>query len=341
MNPAPQLSVIIPAYDRVEPLRLTLRCALEAARPLDAEILVVDDGSSPPLSERLAHEIAAHPRLRILRQPNQGSIVARQTGLAAARGAYVQFIDSDDLVHPEKFTREIALLEQGAGDIAYSDIASYRLDASGAPVFFPAETVPATGDAVDFLLRLQPLPHNPLYRRDWLVSRLLPPLFPPDRRQDPAGDVWLYYNLLGAEARILKLDLPLCAIGQHDEDRYSRCWERIGVASLLIAEDFMRATKDRREFDAVRRSVAATALQAWRRLPVDFHPGYDRRLLEIWRAAPAPARAVGLGRFRILAACVGVERAARWLRRLRNHRYATCRTLDDPALNALMASASR
>jgi glycosyltransferase involved in cell wall biosynthesis len=102
------VSVIIPAFNRVEPLKQTLRSAARALQQLgqSAEILLIDDGSSPPLSEQLEHFQAGWP-ITHLRQSNQGSIVARQKGLFAAQGEYVLFLDSDDLIPPEKIARQV------------------------------------------------------------------------------------------------------------------------------------------------------------------------------------------------------------------------------------------
>ena len=73
---------------------------------------------------------------------------------------------------------------------------------------------------------------NPLYRRAYLLSPLATPVVPGERRFDPAGDVWLYYNLCTNPARIHKVDAPLAAAGVHTEQRYSHHWEKLGVAAL-------------------------------------------------------------------------------------------------------------
>ena len=91
---APELSVVIPVYNRpAEAVR-----AIESVYSQhveDLEILVVDDGSDPPLA--LPQILTGAPRLRLLRHaPNRGAAAARNTGLRAARGTWIAFLDSDD-----------------------------------------------------------------------------------------------------------------------------------------------------------------------------------------------------------------------------------------------------
>jgi hypothetical protein len=335
MTAAPIVSIVIPAFNRVAPLRLTLRSAARAATRLPAEIIVVDDGSTPPLAEVL-RDFTDAP-ISVLRQPNQGSMVARHTGLLAARGDYVLFLDSDDLVHPEKLTWQTAAMRDAHADISYSDMAHYELGPDGTPEFTPAQTLAATSNSIDFFLRLQPTPHNPIYRRDYLLRHLSAPMIPMHRRYDPVGDVWIYFNLLLHPARLVKVDAPLTAIGRHDESRFSGHWEKLGVASLRLMEDFIAACPQTPATAAARTAVGECAFVSWRRLPRDFDANFDARLLALWRRTPpGPLSRLGEKRFAQLARLIGPEFAARLLRRLRGHTYASCRTLDDREYRALL-----
>jgi glycosyltransferase involved in cell wall biosynthesis len=120
--------VVIPAYGRVEPLKYTLKSAARALREAGGggEIVVVDDGSEPPLEGQLQGFEAGHP-VKFLRQKNQGSIVARMTGLAAAQGKYVLFLDSDDLIHPEKIRAQTKAMKESGAEVGVSDMAEARL----------------------------------------------------------------------------------------------------------------------------------------------------------------------------------------------------------------------
>lgn len=90
-----KLSVVIPVY-KVEPY--LERCVRSVYRQSfrDLEIIMVDDGS-PDNSGKLADQLATEDsRARVIHQENQGLSGARNTGLRAAKGDYVVFLDSDD-----------------------------------------------------------------------------------------------------------------------------------------------------------------------------------------------------------------------------------------------------
>ena len=340
---SPIVSVVIPAFNRVAPLQATLRSAERAVRRLSApaEILVVDDGSTPPLESRLAGVVDS-ALVRFTRQPNQGSIVARLTGLAAARGEFVLFLDSDDCVSEDKLRRHCETLAADPGlALTYDDVgASENPSDPASPVQLVSQLDHAT-DLPDLVLRVQPLPHGCVYRRPYLNRALARPVVAPRRDMDPSGDVWLYYNLSVHPASFAKIDGALTFVGVHDEGRYSQCWERLGVASLLLAERFMAATAASAAEESVRRArevAGECAFRSWRKLPRDFSPAYTDRLLAVWRSAPRGQLAqLGGPLFRTLATALGPVAAGRLLR-LRNGDYASCRTLDDAALGRLLAS---
>lgn len=337
----PAVSVIIPGHNRIEPLKTTLRSAAAAAARLPAgsvEILLVDDGSTPPLTEQLTGFDPGHSVVHLF-QSNQGSIVARLTGLASAQGERVLFLDSDDLIHPNKLAAHLNTDHNPEADIIYDDMAEAALGPDYTATFTPGRRLARTVQSVELLLKIQPPPHNPVYRRAYLARALSRPIIPQDRHMDPAGDVWLNYNLAPHSARVAKIDAPLTAVGPHREIRYSLHWEKIGIAALLIAEAFQRHCPTNASTLAARQTVGEIAFEAWRRLPYDFHPDYTRRQLAVWQRAPR-GRLSALGRpnFVALARIIGPTAAGHLFRRLRGKPYANSRTLSDEELADLLFS---
>lgn len=107
------LSVIVPVYNAAATLEKCAASVLSQA-PEDAELILVDDGSaddSPALCDRLA---AQDSRVRVIHQKNGGASAARNAGLAAANGRYVQFVDADDWVNPGLYDAALPPLEAGA-----------------------------------------------------------------------------------------------------------------------------------------------------------------------------------------------------------------------------------
>lgn len=114
----PFFSVVIPLYNRAAIVGDTIR-SVQAQDWQDFEIVVVDDGSRDnpePVIEGLGD-----PRVRYIRQDNAGGGAARNRGIAAARGRYIAFLDSDDLFLPGKLsTMAEALSSDDGTTVLYS-----------------------------------------------------------------------------------------------------------------------------------------------------------------------------------------------------------------------------
>jgi glycosyltransferase involved in cell wall biosynthesis len=103
---APLVSVIIPTYNRAALVQEAL-ASVQAQTYRDYEIVVVDDGSTDDTREVLC----ANREIRVLRHPHRrGVSAARNTGISAARGPWLAFLDSDDLWLPDKLARQMAYL---------------------------------------------------------------------------------------------------------------------------------------------------------------------------------------------------------------------------------------
>ena len=92
----PTFSVIIPTYNRLSQLQATL-ASVWSQTFTDYEVIVVDDGSS---DDTPAYLSSLGDRITVQRQTNAGPGVARNNGAANTRGAYLAFLDSDDLWFP-------------------------------------------------------------------------------------------------------------------------------------------------------------------------------------------------------------------------------------------------
>ncbi len=99
---APELSIVIPAYNEAEGIGPVLR-RLAAAHP-EAEILVVDDGSTDGTAQVV--ESLGLPNVRVIRHPyNKGNGAAVKTGIRHARGRWVAMMDADGQHAPEDLDR--------------------------------------------------------------------------------------------------------------------------------------------------------------------------------------------------------------------------------------------
>jgi GT2 family glycosyltransferase len=102
-----KVSVIIPTYNRRGYIRQAVESVL-AQTFQDLEIIVVDDGSTDGTDEVLRDY---SNRITYIYVENRGFVEARNTGMKAASGEYIAWLDSDDLYHPHKTALEVAVLD--------------------------------------------------------------------------------------------------------------------------------------------------------------------------------------------------------------------------------------
>ena len=104
----PRVSVIMPAYNTAQYIGDAIDSVLNQDYP-NKELIIIDDGSTDGTVDIIRRY---EPAVTLLTQKNQGSAVARNAGLDAARGDYVAFLDSDDIWLPGKLTAQVTYMEQ-------------------------------------------------------------------------------------------------------------------------------------------------------------------------------------------------------------------------------------
>jgi glycosyltransferase involved in cell wall biosynthesis len=107
----PRVSVVIAAYNAADTLEATL-ASVAAQTCRDFELVVVDDGSTDTTPALLTRFVQTHAWARWIRQDNAGAAAARERAIAAARGAFIAFLDADDLWLPEKLAMQMALFDR-------------------------------------------------------------------------------------------------------------------------------------------------------------------------------------------------------------------------------------
>lgn len=102
------VTTIIPVHNRAELLRDAVTSVFEQTyRPI--EIVIVDDGSTDATSAAADAFAAEHPgEVVVLHQSNTGPGLAREAGRLSAKGEFIQYLDSDDVLLPEKFALQVA-----------------------------------------------------------------------------------------------------------------------------------------------------------------------------------------------------------------------------------------
>lgn len=108
-NVDPLVSVIIPVHNRFEFANKTIQSVYEQTyRPI--ELLIIDDFSQEPYTPRVESSHNFHVKT-MRHKSNYGPGASRESGRIAAHGGYISYLDSDDLWHPEKLKKQVAMLK--------------------------------------------------------------------------------------------------------------------------------------------------------------------------------------------------------------------------------------
>jgi CDP-glycerol glycerophosphotransferase len=122
------ISVIVPVFN-VEAYLADCLDSVLAQTVGDLEVVLVDDGSTDGSAAIAQSYVARDDRFRIVSQPNGGLSKARNTGLDAATGDFLAFLDSDDLLPPNAYELLLGALEQTGSDFATGNV--HRLSSWG------------------------------------------------------------------------------------------------------------------------------------------------------------------------------------------------------------------
>lgn len=122
------VSTIIPVYNRPGMLREAVASVL-AQTYNTIEVIIVDDGSNDDTPHTIEQLVANGQGLvKSVRQQNAGPGVARETGRQLAKGEFIQYLDSDDLLLPCKFEFQVGALRANSGSgVAYGKTRHYRV----------------------------------------------------------------------------------------------------------------------------------------------------------------------------------------------------------------------
>ncbi len=209
------VSVIIPCYNRAHLVVETLESvAAQTYSPI--EVIVVDDGSTDDSVEVIKRwKLLKEPgnehlaSLRCIQQENAGPSAARNSGIRECSGEFIQFLDSDDILHPEKLAQQVSAIRREDADFCVCNYRNFR------------ETPDEAGSVVDFYHR----PHTtddfpeyypmdtpaPLFRRNVVAKN-----GPWDETLDAGEDFEYNFRIVARGAKGTWLDEVLLYVRKHD-----------------------------------------------------------------------------------------------------------------------------
>lgn len=221
----PRLSVIVPAYQAADTIGSSLGSTLRAL-PRDAEIVVLDDGSSDGTAD--AARGLQDSRVRVLSRPNRGVAATLNDLLAATDSEFVARMDADDLVLPGRFSRQLRALAEGA-DGAFTTVVTWG---SGRPGLPRPSAISAQAFGLHLLLT-NPVAHSTFAGRRAAIEDA------GGYRELPTEDYDLWLRMAARGARLQRLALPGLAYRVHPgQVTASADWRRSSWENVELAEAF-------------------------------------------------------------------------------------------------------
>lgn len=117
----PRISIVMPVFNRQESVVGAIRSVLDQSFT-DWELVIVDDGSTDGTVDAVLETVREDPRVRLLQQANAGVSAARNAALAACRGEFVAFLDSDNAWRPHFLAVMLTALERSRRRIGYAGV---------------------------------------------------------------------------------------------------------------------------------------------------------------------------------------------------------------------------
>ncbi len=305
----PLVSILIPCYNAAPWLAQTLESALAQTWPR-TEIIVVNDGSKDA-SGAIARNFVRRG-VTVIDQPNEGQSAAFNRALAAARGDFLEFLDADDLLAPDKIAQQVTLASTLPPGRILSGAWGRFHDNPAAAEFRPDTLWSPSLDPVDWLIEAWTngqMMHGaawlipaPIVRRagGWNASLSVINDFEFFSRQLLHGE---RVHFCAAARSYYRSGLPGSLSGRRSAAAWKSAFESLsqGTAGLLEREDSPRTRL------ACARVFAAFYYDAYPAVP-DLRNAARRRVAEL---GDSLGTGPGGPKFQLLARCVGWRTARR------------------------------
>lgn len=168
----PLISIIIPTFNRSQLLGETLESII-AQTYTNWECIVVDDWSTDYTKELMDFFISKDSRISYLIRPTtrpKGANACRNYGFEISKGAYINWFDDDDIMHPEKLERQLNVLENSSFQFSICQSLVFENNLNNIIGF---KKLPASSENVfqDYLkMKISWLTQVPLWKRDFLID---------------------------------------------------------------------------------------------------------------------------------------------------------------------------
>lgn len=252
MSKPPLVSIIIPTYNRAHLIGETLDSVL-AQTYTNWECIIVDDGSSDNTDEVVGKYLKKDPRFKYYHRPDThkpGGNGARNYGFLQSKGEYIQWFDSDDLMHPEKLEKQVDALHNTDFNFAVCQTLVFE-DNRNNIIGLRHKKITSNDVLFDFISKkIVFLTPSALYRKIFLIKNGL--LF--DEALKAAQEWEFICRVLYYSADYLADDTPLVYIRKHlesvtySDNHLQRKWNyymaRTKIFRFLLSRDVLAGHPD-------------------------------------------------------------------------------------------------
>ena len=147
MNKVPLISIIMPVYNGEKYLKDALDSVLKQSFS-DFEVICIDDGSTDTSHEILTNYATQESRIKIIHQKNKGVIEARNNGVKQAKGTFIYFLDSDDIIDEKLLEKSYNAITAGKGDIITCRVMIFGRENKEMPLKKPTKINMARGNCL-------------------------------------------------------------------------------------------------------------------------------------------------------------------------------------------------
>lgn len=306
------VSVIMPAYNAAPWIAEAVGSVL-AQTWRELEVIVVDDGSKDATAEVVAG--IGDSRVRLIRQENRGAAAARNLGFVESNGDFIQYLDADDLLTPDKLLRQMEVLES-APEGAVASCGWGRFTGEASEVVVNAEPVWRVEGPIEWLV-LSLSGGGMMQPGCWLVPRILIERAGAwDERLCLHDDGEFFTRVLLQATRNCFVEGPLVHYRTVEGSLSRRRSQRAVASAMEVCRSRHRHLLAVRD-DALTRTAL---VQQYVQFAYEFHRDAPELVGEAFDAirelGASPCKMPGGGMFRGLAAVLGFRNALRLKHRL-------------------------
>ncbi len=231
---SPKVSLIMPAYNAEDYLARSIDTAL-AQSFTDMELIIVNDGSTDQTQTIIDWYQERYPQIKSIRQSNEGQAAARNHGVEYAKGDYISYMDSDDMLRPDMIERLFRSIEKNECEISMSS--AYQITKEGyeeVGAYSVKEDTPiATEDFFEHYIRYAySVVWGKLYKKNLVKAHPIPAVMYED-------SAWIPYILSFAE--------KICYINAHLYE-YDRTIRSATAIHNLMEKPMEEQYRNRRDY---------------------------------------------------------------------------------------------